>query len=351
MILVNNSLEQVAFVKKTLKYALIGGFILLLYFLPKKNNVYSVLVGNTMGTTYTIKYSESNIDQNSIQGSINGILDDINKQMSTYDSNSEISTFNATPEDSLILVSDDFYHVLVKSKYYYDISNGQFDVTVDNLSSIWGFGETDFIKPLIEVIDSVLDITGFDKIDLLGENIISKKNSKVKINLNAIAKGYALDKISKYFDDSNINDYMIEIGGEVKVKGKNSKGTKWTIAISSPNNGTKDYLDLIYLNNGSMATSGDYRNFIIHDTTSYSHIINPVTGYPAANNVVSATVISEDCIDADALATILNVMHVSEGVKLINNLDAVECFIVVSDKGEINYYYSNNMKDYFNQDY
>ena len=111
---------------------------------------------------------------------------------------------------------------------------------------------------------------------------------------------------------------------------------------------TKLVTVLIYLNEGSMATSGDYRNFIIHDSVSYSHVINPKTGYPTTNNVVSATVISKNCIDADALATLLNVMDVNSSLELINRLDSVECFIIQRDGNEFNYYYSENMKKYIN---
>jgi len=304
-----------------------------------------------MGTTYIIKYSKNTISKNTLQKDIDGILESINAQMSTYDPKSEISIFNNMPADSLMEISDDFYYVLEKSKYYHDISEGQFDITVDKLSSIWGFNKKHFIKPSEHLINITLDIIGFDKIKLLNNNIISKKNRELEISLNAIAKGYALDKISQYFDSNGIENYMIEIGGEVKVKGRNSNKANWIIAISSPVIENENYLSFIHLEEGSMATSGDYRNFIIHDSTSYSHIINPWTGYPTTNNVVSATVVSDNCVDADALATILNIMDIDKSIELIDKLNRVECFIVERVEEKLNYYYSRNMKKYINQSY
>ena len=312
------------------------------------NDDYFLIEGSTMGTTYNIKYSSSSVPLYQIQKEIDNILDLVNSQMSTYQNDSEISIFNNMPQDSLITISDEFYYVLEKSKYYYDLSKGEFDITVSNLSGIWGFDKDDFIKPSDDLIKTTLNTIGFDKIILLRDNVVSKKNSSVSISLNAIAKGYALDVIAQYFNNSNISSYMIEIGGEVRVKGYNPKGQKWKIAVSSPDSSHEEYLSLIYLNKGSMATSGDYSNFIIHDSLIYSHIISPKTGYPTANRVASATVIARDCIDADAIATILNIVDVQEGLDMVNGLDEVECFIVERLDEGFKYYYSDNMSKYIN---
>ncbi len=323
-------------------------FVLAFTLSCSQNNKYITLDGDTMGTTYIIKYSKNAISENKLKLGVNNILKNINTQMSTYDLDSEISSFNDMPADSSIKISDDFYYVLEKSKYYYDISNSQFDITVNSLSAIWGFNNRVFTKPSDKLINTTLNIVGFDKIELLDDNRISKKNSELEISLNAIAKGYALDKISQYFDNNGIENYMIEIGGEVKVKGENPNKQDWVIAISSPDSRNEDYLKFIHLKQGAMATSGDYRNFMIHDSVSYSHIINPKTGYPTTNNVVSATVIADNCIDADALATILNIMDINKGIQLINRLDKVECFIVERIGEKFNYYYSENMEKYIN---
>ena len=301
-----------------------------------------------MGTTYSIKYSNSSLSLSQIETEIDNILDLINKQMSTYIIDSEISIFNKTSKDVKHAVSSDFYYVVDKSKYYYDLSNGLFDITVEPLSELWGFYDEKFTFPNKKSIDSTKAYIGFNKIKLLDDNRIIKSNNQVKINLNAIAKGYAVDKISEYFESNNVKNYMVEIGGEVRTKGKNASGEKWRIGLSSFELESGGIIEYVSVNDASLATSGDYRNFIIYNGVSYSHVINPKTGYPTTNNVVSATIIAKRCIDADALATIVNVMSVDESMTLINKIDGVECLVVEKNEEKINYYYSKNMKDYIN---
>ena len=183
----------------------------------------------------------------------------------------------------------------------------------------------------------------FQKVWFLSKNIW-----KIQISLNAIAKGYAIDRIANYFESNNMNNYMVEIGGELKVKGSNPSGEKWKIGLSSFELDVGNIFEHVFVGDGALATSGDYRNFLIHDGISYSHVINPVTGYPTKNSVVSATVITGDCIDADALATILNIMEPKASIELINQLDNAECMIVERIANGFNYYYSDNMRKYFN---
>ena len=301
-----------------------------------------------MGTTYSIKYSNSSLSLSQIQTEIDNILDLINKQMSTYISDSEISIFNKASKDVKHAVSSDFYYVVDKSKYYYDLSNGLFDITVEPLSELWGFYDKEFKLPKKESIDSIKDQIGFDKIKLSDHNTMIKSNNQIEISLNAIAKGYAVDKIANYFDNNNVKNYMVEIGGEVKTKGFNSSGQKWKIGLSSFELDVGNVFEYISINDGALATSGDYRNFFVYEDISYSHVINPITGYPTKNNVVSATVIADNCIDADALATILNIMEPEESIRLINDLSNVECMIVGRVEEGFDYYYSNKKKKYVN---
>ena len=323
-------------------------FLALSFYSCSSIDDYSFLVGHTMGTTYSIKFSKTDIPIYKVQKDINNILNTVNNQMSTYQSDSEISIFNKTLSNFYQEVSSDFYYVLDKSSYYYLLSKGLFDVTVEPLSDLWGFNDKDFIFPAASNIDSVLNIIGFDKIKLLSNNTIAKGNSSVQINLNAIAKGYAVDKIADYFDSNNIKSYMVEIGGEVKTKGSNPSGQKWKIGLSSFESDIENVFEHVFIDNGALATSGDYRNFFIYNGISYSHVINPMTGYPTQNNVVSATVIANNCIDADALATILNIMDPRESITLINKLYNVECMIVERIENGFDYYYSKNMEKYFN---
>ena len=301
-----------------------------------------------MGTTYSIKYLSSSASLYQIQKEIDNILNSINNQMSTYINNSEISRLNKMPENMEYIVSSDFYYVLDKSKYYHNLSDGLFDITVEPLSELWGFYDEEFLLPSKKSIDSTKAYVGFDKIKLFDNNRVVKNNDEVEISLNAIAKGHAVDKIADYFDSNNIKNYMIEIGGEVKTKGSNSSGQRWKIGLSSFELGVGNIFEYVFINDGALATSGDYRNFLIYNGISYSHVINPVSGYPTKNKVVSATVIANDCIDADALATILNIMKPKESITLINQLNNVECMIVERVEEGFDYYYSDNMKKYFN---
>ena len=322
--------------------------LILSFYSCSNNDNYSFLMGNTMGTSYSIKFSKSDIPIYKVQKDINDIFDIINSQMSTYKSNSEISAFNNMPSNVSKKISPDFYYVLGKSEFYYQLSEGLFDITIEPLSKVWGFKNENFILPNTKDIDSVLNITGFDKVKLLGNNTIIKGSDNVKISLNAIAKGYAVDKISDYFEDNNFENYMIEIGGEIRTKGKNASGGKWKIGLSSFDLEFGDIIEYITVNDASLATSGDYRNFITYNDISYSHVINPKTGYPTTNNVVSATIIATDCIDADALATVANVASADKTIDLIDKLDRVECLIIERGKDGMKYYYSKNMKDYIN---
>ena len=310
---------------------------------------YLFIKGDTMGTTYSIKYSKPSISLYQIQKEIDNILNSINNQMSTYINDSEISIFNKALKDEKHVVSSDFYYVLDKSKYYYNLSNGLFDITIEPLSELWGFYNKEFRHPDKESIDSIKRYIGFDKIRLLDNNKIAKVNNQVEISLNAIAKGYAVDKIANYFDEKNIRNYMVEIGGEVRAKGFSPSNQKWKIGLSSFKlDSREDMFEYIFINDGALATSGDYRNFFVYDGVTYSHVINPVAGYPTKNNVVSATVIADNCIDADALATMLNVMEPLESIALINKLNNVECVIVERVDDGFDYYYSNNIKEYIN---
>jgi len=322
--------------------------LLVLSFYSCSNDDYSSIKGATMGTTYSIKYSTSSLSSYQIQKEIDDILNLVNSQMSTYINNSEISIFNKMSKDMEYAISPDFYYVLDKSKYYYDLSKGLFDITVEPLSGLWGFYNKEFALPSKESIDSTKAHIGFNKIKLLDNNKIVKGDNRVGISLNAIAKGYAVDKITNYFDDNNIENYMVEIGGEVRVKGSNPLAQKWKIGLSSFELNVEDVFEYVLINNGALATSGDYRNFFVHEGISYSHVINPITGRPTENNVVSATVIADDCIDADALATILNIMNPEEAIILINQLSNVECIIIKKVEDGFDYYYSDNIEKYIN---
>jgi len=292
---------------------------------PEKNLV--TIKGNTMGTTYTVKFfpktnNPVEIEENYVL--VEDILRDINQQMSTYIPSSEISTFNKSESTDWFLISEDFGKVLKRSFKYYDLSNGQYDITIMPLVNLWGFGPDIFESPPSEtMIDSVKAFIGQDLIEVDGQQI-RKKDSRVQIDLSSIAKGYAVDKIFNSLNE--YEDLFIEIGGEIRTK---SKSKDWKIGINTPSitNFENDIELVISLNNLSIATSCNYRNFYIIDDKLYHHEINPKTGYPISSNLGSVSIISaQSCLDADALSTMF---YTIDNFEIVENLNGVESLSIL----------------------
>ena len=292
---------------------------------PEKDLV--TIKGSTMGTTYTVKFFPITNNPIEIEESytlIEKILRDINQQMSTYIPSSEISTFNKSESTDWFLVSEDFSRVLERSFKYYDLSNGQYDITIMPLVNLWGFGPDIFESPPSEaMIDSVKAFIGQDLIEVENQKI-RKKDSRVQIDLSSIAKGYAVDKIFNALN--RYEDLFIEIGGEIRTK---SKSKDWKIGINTPSisNFENDIELVISLNNLSIATSGNYRNFYIIDDKFYHHEINPKTGYPISSNLGSVSIISnQSCLDADALSTMF---YIVDNFEIVENLKGVESLSII----------------------
>ena len=291
--------------------------------------------GNTMGTTYTVKFfplteNKSEVEEN--YELIEKILKDINRQMSTYIPTSEISMFNKWQSTDLFRISYDFEKVLEKSFKYYYLSKGQYDITVMPLVNLWGFGPDKFESPPSQAeIDSVMVFIGQDLIEFNGETI-SKKDPRVQIDLSSIAKGYAVDKIFNALN--KYEDLFVEIGGEIRTK---SKLKDWKIGINTPSilNFQNDVEQIISLNNISIATSGNYRNFYVIDEKFYHHEINPKTGYPTSSNLGSVSIISnKSCLDADALSTMFYTTSIELSSGIIESLDGVESLSIFLNEDE-----------------
>ena len=293
---------------------------------PEKDLV--TIKGNTMGTTYTVKFfpitnNPVEIEENYFL--VEDILRNINQQMSTYIPSSQISTFNKSKSTDWFLVSEDFSKVLERSFKYYDLSNGQYDITIMPLVNLWGFGPDIFESPPSEaMIDSVKAFIGQDLIEVENQKI-RKKDSRVQIDLSSIAKGYAVDEIFNALN--RYEDLFIEIGGEIRTK---SKSKDWKIGINTPSitNFENDIELVISLNNLSIATSGNYRNFYIIDDKLYHHEINPKTGFPISSNLGSVSIISDQsCLDADALSTMFYTIDNFEIVENINGVESLSIFL------------------------
>jgi len=297
-----------------------------------------VISGKTMGTFYNIKIiSTSSLSTDLWKKKIDIRLKELNSRLSTYAPKSEISRFNRTPKNTPFKISNDFHKVLTKAATLYQLTHGAWDGTVKPLVDFWGFGTKKSLKTLPgqEQINAIMQDIGFDKLTI-SDHTLSKKGSRIRLDLGSIAKGYGVDAVASLLKRSGFNHFLVEIGGELFASGKNQKGNQWTVGISKPK---KKYAQqilhkVIRLNNMAVATSGNYRNYIKIDQKFYSHIINPATGYPVDNRVVSTSVISKDCTFADGLATALMVMNVKDSLLLVNRLEDVECLIIVQDENK-----------------
>ena len=315
---------------------------LIFFVIPFKEEI--SFFGETMGTTYEVKIAQnlSPNNQKIIAEDIDSILKSINQSMSTYISDSEISLIN---KDEVVfksfIVSDQFRYVLNKSLEYHDLTDGAFDVTVKPLLNLWGFrGGLIEGKPKSSSIKNVSEYVGSDKI-ILTLNQLTKKHPKLQLDFGAIAKGYAVDKISDYLIQSGYKVHYVEIGGEIICKGK-----KWNIQIAYPEFLSDKGYKIVELNNHAIATSGTYNQFIEIDDFEYSHIFDPRLGKPVQNTIISVTVISDKSIDSDALATSLKVLGKEKGLELINSISDAECMFIVKQNNKLKDYYSNNFSTF-----
>lgn len=293
------------------------------------------LSGKTMGTTYHIKVVTGWLTSGAdLQRQIDDRLAAINKSMSTYDPTSEISRFNAiTTANEPFSPSADLLEVLRVAAELHRLTDGAWDGTLDPLVNLWGFGRKGTVStvPDEREIRQALAQVGFDRIVMEPSGTLSKMDPGVTLDLASIAKGFGVDAIARLLGDNGFAHFLVEIGGEVYARGRRKDGNAWRVGINRPDKQAafNDVYRAVPLMDRAMATSGDYRIFFEIDNQTYGHILDPRTGRPVTNGVVSATVVAANCTVADGLATALMVMGPEEGVALVNRLASVECFIVV----------------------
>ena len=297
--------------------------------------------GKTMGTTYHITIVGGYFTAAApIQKEVDQRLEAINDSMSTYRPDSEISQFNQMQAaDTPFPVSPDFHHVMQLSQKLYQSTGGAWDGTLDPLIDVWGFGRSRPAEPSIpppETIQELLALVGFDQIEVHPDGHLSKRRPAITLDLASVAKGYAVDAVASLIGKKGFTDYLVEIGGEVYAAGVRIDGQPWRVGINTPQIGAaiNQVYQVVHLQDRAFATSGDYRIFFEIDGHRFSHIIDPRTGFPVANNVVSVSVTADTCALADGLATALMVMGVSDGLDLINRLEGVECLMITRDDQE-----------------
>jgi len=294
-----------------------------------KTNLYKSIRGNALGTTYSV-IVETKSNEGFIEDQIDSIFNQVNLSMSTYIDSSIITRVNKSSKP--VEVDTNFINVFNKSKEIWLNSNGFFDPTAGSFVNFYGLGPETSSQQINDYkIDSLKNIVGFGKVTLNNNNEIVKSNKDIFLDFNAIAKGYSVDLINDLFIKSGYENFLIEVGGEVIAKGVSNKGNRWKVAIQNPLEMNKFYSE-IYLDNKSLATSGNYRKFRIDPITGdrYTHIINPITGKSTSNNILSASVISDLCITADGWATALMLMDPDQSIDIINNIENLESLILVS---------------------
>ena len=295
--------------------------------------------GKTMGTTYHITVVTGLFkNTKELKDKIDMRLDEINKSMSTYRKDSEISRFNALNKTGeKFYISDDFFNVMTVAQYIYELTGGAWDVTIEPLVTLWGFGNSENNKkiPSKSEINALLTDIGFNNIEISANRYLVKRKAFISLDFASIAKGYGVDQVSALIKTNQIKNFLVEIGGEVFAAGFRKDGKKWKIGINRPKKNAP--FDQVYkvvcLHNKAFATSGDYRNYFECQGKRFSHILDPRNGYPINNGVVSVSIVTDTCTFADGLATAVMVLGHKKGLELVNNLDNTECLIVVQADG------------------
>ncbi len=298
------------------------------------------LSGRTMGTSWSVVIANpiAAHDSVALTAEIETLLADVNRQMSTYDPASEISQFNESAPGEWVPVSDLFAITTAKALGFSAISGGAFDPTVGPVVDLWGFGPADGSEalPSEDAVEAARTQVGFEAIMVRAPEAAGgaalKKTAPRRLDLSAIAKGLGVDQMAALLEDRGYRNFLVEIGGEVRVKG-DKDGFGWQIAVEKPVVGERQVEQILALKNISVATSGDYRNFREIDGEVYSHTVDPSTGRPVTHQLASVTVADEDCAMADGWATTLLVMGPDAGYALAVRQNLPAMFIERVDEG------------------
>lgn len=305
-------------------------FFLLAIFLltscsQKKNDTYFQNGGEIFHTLYNIKYAYNR----SLEKEILSELERFEQSLNPFRENTIITKIN----NNLPVKPDSmFLEVFNKAMEVSRVSEGKFDITASPLINAWGFGfkNMDSITP--EIIDSLKQFVGYDKISIDSNGNVVKTDSRVQLNPSAISKGYSCDLVARLFDSYGIENYMVEIGGEVVAKGVNDKGVCWRIGVDKPiddSTGLQHELQAILsLCDKSLATSGNYRNYYLKDGKKYAHTIDPQTGYPSEQDILGATVLADDCMTADAFATAFMAMGLEKSKEVAKTIPGLHYYFI-----------------------
>ncbi len=319
--------------------------LLLLWQYDRNSMAKEILIsGSTMGTTYNVKYIAS--DGADLHHEIDSLLLEVNQALSTYIPDSEISRFNRG--DRIIFESAHLPTILRASTEIYQQTGGAFNPAVMTLVNAWGFGPEGHKTPDSTTVDSLLSTVDFPSVKY---NSVEAKKTKlgVQLDFSAIAKGYGVDVIAQYLQLVGIQNYMVDIGGEVICKGVNQQDQIWRIGINKPYEEAPldSWAAVVQLKDRAIATSGNYRNYYVKDGVKYAHTIDPVSGYPVQHSLLSASVFSYSCMVADAYATGFMVMGLENAIRLVEQMSNLEAVLIYNNRdGEMQTFISEGIKDF-----
>ena len=326
----------------------------------ENNSSRNEIHGETQGTTYSIVYYHPYNSQQ-LKFLVDSVLIDFDNSLSTWVSTSLISSLNNA--DTTHIVFEDhvgyFTNVFKYSREVYLATDGLFDPTIAPLSLAWGFGFKNRESITPQLIDSLLPLVGFDYESIRLTSLLEadkndavrslfKKDKGIQLDFNAIAQGYSVDVLADYLESLGINSYMLEIGGELKVKWRKEDGSKWRLGVDVPeeNASERKLQTILELEDEAVATSGNYRKFYEINGKKYAHTLNPKTGYPVEHTLLSATVVAKEAWKADAYATALMVMGIEKAIEFIENNPqlGLEVYLIYDQEGEFKTYVSKGLE-------
>ena len=308
----------------------------------QKNINYQHDEGFIFGTIYHITYhSDTNLKKE-----IEAELKKVDLSLSPFNKTSVISKVNRNENP---VIDPMFKEVFLLAENISNETHGAFDITVAPLVNEWGFGFKKGVEPTRQVIDSLKYIVGYQKVKLTPKNYVQKQDPRIMLDCSAIAKGYGCDVVARLLRKNGINDYMIEIGGEIVTRGFNQKQEPWRIGVNKPTddslNTSQELQTVLNVTDIAMATSGNYRNFYYKNGKKYAHTIDPKTGYPVQHNILSATVLAKNCATADAYATSFMVLGLEGAQKILQQHPELMAYLIYADKdGKNQTWYSPSLK-------
>ncbi len=307
----------------------------------QQNMPYQHNMGTIFGTTYSITYQhDKDLDEELLAK-----MKEVDAALSMFNDQSVISRINRNEQ---IEPNDMFVSVFTLAQEISNETHGAFDITVAPLVNAWGFGFKHGELPDAHTVDSLMQFVGYQKVSYDGKNI-QKKDPRIMLDCSAIAKGYGVDAVAQLLEEKGVQNYMVEIGGEVATRGISEKRVPWKIGVTKPTDDSlaisNELQTILNVTDKAMATSGNYRNFYYKGGRRYAHTIDPTTGRPVQHNILSATVLSDQCARADAYATAFMVMGLEQAQKVLEKHPELMAYLIVDNKGENYIWYSPSLKD------